>query len=523
LKKVLFILTLVVGLSLLLSSAFAEEPKYGGTLVFARGGDSVRLDPADITDGESVKACNNIYDTLVKYKEESTEVEPSLATSWETSEDGTTWIFHLREGVKFHDGTPFNAEAVVISLERQLKEDHPYHFEGSDFAYWGYMYPDVESVSAVDDMTVKITLKGPNASFLSNMAMFPVSIVSPAALEKYGIDIGTHPVGTGAFKFVEWIRDDRIVLEANEDYWAGRPYLDKLIIKSIPDNTVRWLELRTGSVDCIDGINPDDIAYIQRDANLELLQQPGMNVGYLAMNFDMPPFENKLVRKAVNHAVNKKALIDALYQGFAIPAKNPMPPVLWGYNDNIQDYEYDPDKARELLAEAGFPDGFDTTLWAMPVPRPYMPQPMKIAEVIQADLKKVGINARIVTYEWGTYLEKTENGEHDMCLLGWIGDNGDPDNFIYVLLDKDNAVKGTAGNVSFYRSDELHDVLIKAIRTFDQAERAKLYMKAQEIVHEDAPWVPLAHATNVAAVKKTVRNLHLHPTGNWWFNEVWIK
>jgi peptide/nickel transport system substrate-binding protein len=237
------------------------------------------------------------------------------------------------------------------------------------------------------------------------------------------------------------------------------------------------------------------------------------------MNMDKPPFEKLAVRQAINYAIHKKALVDNLYQGLAVPAVNPIPPTMWGYHTGISGYEYNPEKAKALLAEAGFPNGFKTTLWAMPVPRPYMPQPMKIAQAIQSDLKAVGIEAEIVTYEWGTYLDKVQRGQHDMGILGWTGDNGDPDNFLYVLLDK-NATQIPANNIAFYRSEFLHDILVAAQASSDMTQRAELYKQAQEIVFRDAPWVPLVHATQTAAFKKTVKGFQLHPTGSHWFHHV---
>ncbi len=492
--------------------------------IFGRGGDSVRLDPADITDGESVKVCNQIFETLVKFKRNSTAVEPCLATEWKVSPDGKVWTFYLRKGVKFHDGTDFDANAVVFSLKRQMDPNHPAH--KGDFAYWGYMYTDIKDVKALGKYVVQITLKRPYAPFLSNMACFPVMIVSPTAMMKMGVEkFRIHPVGTGPFKFVEWKKNDRIVLEAFDDYWGGRPKIDKLIFRSIPDNTTRLMALIAGEIDAMDGVSPENIKTLKDlgRKDLKVLAQPGMNVGYLAMNCEKKPFDNVLVRRAINHAINKKKLIKEVYQGIAIPAKNPLPPTLWGYNNEIKDYDYNPKKAKELLKKAGYPNGFETDLWYMPVPRPYCPDGKLVAQAIQQDLEKVGIKCKLVTYDWGTYLEKTENGEHSMALLGWIGDNGDPDNFLYVLLDKDNAVKGSAGNIAFYKSDELHEILIKAQTIFDQKKRAELYKKAQVIIHRDAPWVPLAHAYNLAIINTKVKGFYLHPTGQYWFDTIDIE
>ncbi len=513
------VLLLVVSLAAV--ACVMERPR---TLVFGRGGDTVGLDPALETDGESFKVCDNIYDTLVTFRPETTELAPGLAVAWKVSEDLTTWTFQLRKDVQFHDGTPFNADAVVFSLARQYQPDHPFHRVEGAYQYWNSMSMSeiVRDVKKVDDHTVSIALTRPNAPFLSNLAMNFCGIVSPTAVRKHGADYPRHPVGTGPFRFVQWIRDDRVVLERNPDYWGDAPQIDRLIFRSIPENSVRLIALIQGSIDGMDNLVPDFIPNIEKHPNLRLLTQPGMNVGYLAMNMDRAPFHLLKVRRAVNHAIHKQALVDNLYQGLALPAVNPIPPSIWSYHEGIEGYAYDPERARELLAEAGYADGFKTTLWAMPVPRPYMPQPRKIAQAIQADLQAVGILAEIVSFEWGTYLDKVSRGQHDMALLGWTGDNGDPDNFLYVLLDK-SATRQPANNIAFYRSDELHDVLVQAQREVDIDLRSAHYRKAQEIVFHDAPWVPLVHAAQTAAFKKTVSGFTLHPTGSKWFQNVRIE
>jgi len=275
--------------------------------------------------------------------------------------------------------------------------------------------------------------------------------------------------------------------------------------------------------------SPDDIDRIKANPKLQLLTQPGLNVGYVAMNMwdQTPGFEKPFgdvrVRRAISYAINKEEIVKYLYKGTAIVAKNPIPPIMWSYNDEIEDYEYNPAKAKKLLAEAGYANGFETTLWAMPVSRPYMFDPRKIAEAIQSDLKAVNIDAKIYSVEWGTYLQKTEAGEHPMCLLGWTGDNGDPDNFIYVLLDKDAATIGSAGNVSFYKNEALHLLNIEARQTYDRKKRAELYKAAQVIIHHDVPWVPLAHATQMLAFKKNIHGYVLHPTSRKFFYPVWIE
>jgi peptide/nickel transport system substrate-binding protein len=501
-------------------------PVAGGTLVYARGHDAVRLDPGHETDGESFKVMDNLYENLVTFADTTTEIVPELATRWEISEDGLTYTFHLRPGVKFHDGSPLDAAAVVFSLDRQRdkKPPHPFHSVGGPYAYWQSMSMDdiVQGIEAADDSTVVFTLKRRNSPFIANLAMGFASIVSPTAAEKHGEDFFKHPSGTGPFRFVEWVKDDHITLERNPDYWGEKAHLDRVVFRTIPENTVRYLALEEGSVQGLDGLNTELAKRVAVEKKQLLLTQPGMNVGYLAMNMDKPPFDKKDVRLAINHAINRDAIVAGLYGGFGTPAVNPMPPTLWGFNKGIQPYAYDPAKAKQLLAQAGFPNGFKTVLWAMNGPRPYMPDPLKIAEAIQSDLKAVGIDASLHTVEWGTYLDQTQHGKHEMCLMGWTGDNGDPDNFLYVLLDKE-ATRVPAQNVAFYRSDPLHDLLVRAQEVSDVAERTALYEQAQQIVHDDAPWVPLAHMTQLAAFDHRVHGYLLNPTGKVRFRKVWIE
>lgn len=490
------------------------------TLVWGRGGDSVSLDPANVTDGESLKVTHQIFDTLVEFKEGSTEVEPWLATDWEVSDDGKVWTFQLRQGVTFHDGTPFNAEAVVFNFERWMNTDNPHRHEGENFEYYAYMFGGfdeqsiIAKVEAVDEYTVRFTLREPLASFLQNLAMPCFAIASPEAIKKYGADFGRHPVGTGPYRFVEWIPDQQITLEAYDQWWGEpKPKVRRIVYRAIKDNSARLAELMAGTIDVMEDPNPADLATVDT-SQFEILYREANNVGYLALNNDKEPFDDVRVRRAIAHAINKQEIVEAFWGELGQVAKNPLPPAMWGYNDAIQDYAYDPEKAKQLLAEAGYPEGFETELWTMPVPRPYMPEPQKIAEAIQQDLAAVGIRAEIVTHEWDVYLEKTGNGEHPMALLGWIGDNGDPDNFLYVLLDKDNARTPGAGNISFYRSEEVHRLLIRAQRTPEQSVREQLYKEAQEIIHRDVPMIPLAHARSPIIVRKGVEGLVPSPLGS---------
>ena len=513
------ILLLVLGLICYgIGVGWCQSPVKGGTFVFGRGADTVGLDPAVVTDGESFRVTRNIYDSLLEYKRDGTEIVPGLAEYWVASPSGLEWTFELRRHVKFHDGTPFNAEAVVFNFERWMFEQHPSH-QGV-FEYWKSMFGGfpgfVKSVKAIDELTVKFMLDKPMAPFLANLAMPMFGIASPTAIKKHGDDYFKHPVGTGAFRFREWRKDDRIVLERNPDYWGEKTLLDRVIFRSIVDNSARLLELQAGSIDLMEFLNPDDIPSVKNDAKLQLILRPSMNVGYLWWNVETTPFDKLDVRRAIAHAVNKRSIVEKLLGGIGVPARNMLPPSVWGYNEAVVDYEYDPASAREYLAKAGLPNGFKTKLWAMPNPRPYMPQPTKIAEAIQADLKAVGIDAEIVTMDWATYLAKTRDGEQDMYMLGWTGDNGDPDNFLYWFF-------GQKETRSRYFNAKAAELTGKARTIFTQEERAQLYREVQVVLKEDAANVPIAHTTPPLAARKTVKGYVPHATGGEKLDTVWLE
>jgi peptide/nickel transport system substrate-binding protein len=490
---------------------------------------------------------DNIFEGLVEYEAGSVLIQPCLATSWEASADGTEIVFNLRKGVKFHDGTDFNADAVVFSFARQYDTTHPYNQYG-EWAYWGYMFGDVDRMEKIDDYTVKLVLKRPNASIMTSLAMFTVNVVSPTNAEKYKEDAFKNPCGTGPFKFVEWVKDDHITLEANEDYWRERASLDKLIFKVIPDPSARLMALEVGEVHGIEHLDPAHFDKVEANKDLKLLSEPGMNVGYMAMNSgygyidankngardiaDEPlvktpgyyePLTKKKVRQAINMAIDKQSIVDNIYMGTAMVAKNGMPPSMLGYNDDIVDYPYDPARAKTLLAEAGYPDGFEVTLHVMPVSRPYMFDPPKIGEAIQSYLGAVGIKVNIYSVDWGTYLQETEEGNHQMCLLGWTGDNGDPDNFMNVLYGANACSLGTAGNYAFYTNNTNQAFLSAALATYDSEKRAEYYKKSQEMIHEDAGWVYLAHSMQTVAFRANVQGYDLHPTSRKFFYPVSIE
>lgn len=491
------------------------------TLVWGRGADSVGLDPINETDGESLKVTHQIYDTLLEYKPGGTEVQASLATEWSASADGLEWTIKLRQGVKFHDGSEFDAEAVKLNFDRWRDTKHPGH-KGGDFAYYQYMFGGfddksvIKEVQVVDKHTVKFVLRQIQASFLQDLAMDSFAIASPKAIKEDPESLKTKPVGTGPFIFESWAKGDKIVLKANKEYWGGAPKLEQLIFRSIPDNNARLVALRADELDIMDGIDPAFLPVIKDTGKFDIAERPAMNVGYLAFNMDKKPFDDVRIRRAINHAINRDELNRAFYGGLGTPSVSPLPPAVWGHNPDVPKYEFSVEKGRKLMEEAGYSKDkpLKTQLWVMPVPRPYMPQPEKIGVAIQTYLREIYIDAEIVTMEWGTYLDKTGVGEHTMALLGWTGDNGDPDNFLYVLLDKDQAKGPDAGNIAFYKSDAVHDLLIKARTTTDQAKRTQLYKEAQKLIQEDAPWASLMHAKVPIAVRKGITGYVPSPMGS---------
>jgi peptide/nickel transport system substrate-binding protein len=446
---------------------------------------------------------------------------PDLAESWEVLDGGKKIVFNLRRGVRFHDGTEFNADAVVFSFKRQMDKDHPYHF--GEYIYWNAMYRGIKDVKKIDDFTIAIHIDEPFSPLIQNMAMFPVSIVSPEAVKKYGRDFSKNPVGTGPFIFSHWEEGKRIVLEANPDYFEGRPYLDRLVFMTVKDQHTRRIQLEGGIVHVSFDMPPEQLSFFKMNPNLKTYSISGMNVFYLAMNVQKPPFDNKLVRMALNHAINREAIVRLVYQGSATVARGVLPPTIWGYEKDLRHYHYDPGAARRMLESAGYAEGFKCELHTMDVPRPYIPDPIKASRMIKKDLSKIGISVQIVISSWEQYIKLIQDGEHQMCLSGWISDNGDPDNFLYVLLDKDNALRGTAQNVAFFRNEELHRMLIEARRLLDRRQREVIYRNAQRLINEEVPWVPIAHSEFNVVANRSVKGILLNPTGIIYFRGVWFE
>ncbi|ATA52183.1 dipeptide transport system substrate-binding protein [Variovorax boronicumulans] len=508
------------------------------TLVYCSEGSPENFYPGMNTTGTSFDVTTQVYNTIVEFERGGTKVMPGLAEKWDISADGTVYTFHLRKGVKWHTTSKsfkptrdFNADDFIFMLERQWKESDPFFkVTSQNHSYFNDMgMPKLlKSVDRIDDHTVKITLNQAEAPFLANLAMQYAGIQSKEyaiAMLKAGTPekVDQDPVGTGPFYLVQYQKDAIIRFKAFPQYWGGKAKIDDLVFAITPDASVRWAKLQKGECHVMPYPNPADLDAIRKDPNVQVLEQPGLNVGYLSYNTTKKPFDDVRVRKAINMAINKKAIIDGVYLTTGVAAKNPIPPTLWSYNDAVKDDPYDPEAAKKLLAQAGFPDGFSTDLWAMPVQRPYNPNAKRIAELMQADLAKINVKAEIKSFEWGEYRKRLQAGEHQMGMLGWTGDNGDPDNFMYTLLGCASAKSASGSNISKFCYQPYEDLVVKAKSATKQSERDALYKKAQVIFKEQAPWFTIAHAVQLKPVRKEVVDFKLSPFGRHTFYGVDIK
>ena len=517
----------------------------GGTLVFASAADPVALDGILVSDGESSRVIEQIFETLIDLKPGTTELEPGLAESWEPNADATAYTFHLRQGIKFQDGTDFNADAVCFNFNRWYNFKDSFQNPSATY-YWQVIFGGFatydpksgapkdslyKSCEATDANTAVITLTKPSASFLAGLTLTPFSIGSPKALEEFKADEGTvdadgifhptgtysteHPVGTGPFKFKSWTRGDRLVLERYDDYWGKTSdsptgfngtgaKLDQLIFKPIADNAARLQALQSGDVMGYDLVEPQDIPTIQGDPNLQILDRPAFNVGYVGFNISVPPTDDIEVRKAIAYGLDRQGVIDSFYAGRGEVAKEFMPPSLFGYADDVTEYTYDPEKSKQILQDAGYTLPVKIDFWyPTDVSRPYMPDPKRNFEAFSASLAKAGFKVVPHSAPWSPdYLGRSDEGKlGNAYLLGWTGDFGDPDDFIGVFFQSPQKQWGTTD------SNELNpvmDILNQAETETDEAKRTELYQEANRQIMDLLPGVPYAHNKPAVAFIKGV-------------------
>jgi peptide/nickel transport system substrate-binding protein len=479
-------------------------------LVVARQADIVGLDPARLTDSETLEVTELIFEGLVRWRPGTMAVEPALAASWEISADGRRWVFHLRDGARFHDGSPVDAAAVVASFERVLSPGHPAYLP--DASYWRGVLRDVARVVATEPRTVAIELHRPDGPLLAALAGFP--IVAAAALP----DVGARPIGSGPFAFERWQPGHQVVVRRFTGYWGAPPPLDRIVFKTVVDARQRLIGLESASVDLATTILPDEQSFVELHPDLVLHHVPGNAVTYLALNTARPPLDDVRVRRAINLAIDKDPIIRLAFHGRAEPADGPLPPRQWAYHAATARYVRDVPAARALIAAVAAEGKLPARPLRLYLPdqaRPYLPEPELVGRILSASLAEIGLRVELVVQPAAATRASLQQGEHDLALWGWIGDDtGDPDEFLSVLFDAGNAVAGHAQNVAFFRDARVTALLAAARATADQPARAAAYAEAQERIGAAAPWVPLAHGEFIVAARAELRGVELSPTGH---------
>ena len=476
------------------------------TLTFAQGADPRGLDPALVDDGESSKPIVQMYEGLTQFGDSNTEVEPCLAESWEISDDGLTYTFKLKQGVKFHDGTDFNAEAVKYNIDRHTIN------KTEDMLYADFVYGDVAECNVIDDYTVEIKLTKASTPFLNNLAMsLGAPMVSPTACEAAGNNLNEAPCGTGPYKFVRWDKNEAVVLERFDDYWGDKGVSKEIVFRTITDNSARVVALTNGEVDIIDGIDANVVDQITA-AGCLLNKTEGMNINYLAYNTER--ITDPEVRKALSQAVNVPELVQSLYRGYASQATSILPSFMPGYSADVIQTEYNPEEAQKVLADKGVTE---LHMLAYTNPRPYNTATgQTLAEALQGYWSKVGITCTIDAYDWTTYKEKIGTGDYDVCLYGWIGDNGDPDNFLNLLDSDDIEI-----NLAQYHDEEYSQMLAAAASLPNGDERNAAYGEMEQKIADENVWLPISHQENLAAYVSNVQNFIYHPTGNTYLSQTY--
>ena len=505
-------------------------------IVFCSEGDPSTFNPQLSASGTTVDATSyQLYNRLVEYNPALGKLEPALAHRWEVSNDGHTYTFFLRNNVPFHHNKIFtptrhlNADDVLFSFSRIINASHPFHqVSGSSYPFFSSinLAGIIETIDVINPTTIAFHLVNPDSSFLANLATDFAVILS----QEYGqylqsinsLDfIDSKPIGTGPFYLAAYYKDNYIRYKSHQEYWAGKPRIEQLVYDITSKSTNRIAKLMTGDCDVSALPQSSELDIIRHNVNLELQIQTGLNVSYLAFNTEKPPFNRLIIRQAIAHAINKKAIIDAVYYGSATSAKTVLPPLSWAYDNTLKEYEYNPTKARKMLAEAGYPDGFKMTLWAAPVQRIYNPNAVKTAELIQGQLAEIGIKIKIISYGWSVFLNNLNDYQYDSVLLGWTADNADPDNFFRPILSCSSLISGN--NRANWCEPKFDQLLNSAIAHNAQVDRIPYYHQAQQMLFEHLPVVPLGHALRFQVRRRTVHGLSLNPYGGISFRKVYLK
>jgi len=510
------IASLAVGTQWLPSTvAHATRPAAASTLTVDMAADPVGLDPEAVEDNSSGFVMSTVYDELVEYKPGTTNVGPGLATSWKITNGGKTYTFNLRHGVTFQDGTPYNAAAQVLVFKRQLDPKYPNYVmnEPNVQSYIPFTFGQpsfVKSYKATGKYTFQVQLKQPFAPFLASLAMVWEAVVSPTAVTKYGWKgILNHPVGTGPYQFVSWQKNNKVVLKAFPHYWGPKPRVQNLIFQVVPEGSTRVLQVEQGQAQIDADVTTQDYQSALHNSKVKIYTQPGETINGVGMTVNVKPFNNKLVRQALNYAVNRSALATGLFKGLAQPMNSFLPPPIWSWSKSIKGYPYNVAKAKKLLKEAGYPHGFSTTLLAYTNPRGYDPNPEGLALAVQQELKAIGVKVTIKNIDFTSYLNTIRSPKNKgMYLDGWSGDNGDPDDFLYEMFA---SAMIPVGNTNHLRDAKLDSLLNQARHAQKQSTRVRLYHRAQVVLNDDAPWIMGDYVKQVRLASPSVRGFRLNP------------
>lgn len=485
---------LIVGLFTILSCGKKEEEVKGNKpLIVAQGADARTLDPQKAIDTPTVRVYNQIYDGLVK-KDNDMNIVPGLAESWNKVDERRT-IFNLRKGVKFHNGETLTAKDVKFTLDRMKNQPTV-----------SFLISEIELVNVIDDYTVEIVTKNGFGPLLSHLSHPGAVILNEKAVTNSSERYDQNPVGTGPYILDKWLAGDRIFLKANPEYYLGKSAIENIVIKAIPEGTNRTIALETGEADIVYDVDPVDIDKIKSNNDLKFLYEQSLGNSYLGLNTQHKPFDDVRVRQAIAYAINVDDIIEVVYKNTAIPGSSPISPKIPGYNKDVKNYEYNVEKAKKLLAEAGYPNGFKTSIWIND-----NTSRKDIATILQDQFKTIGIDAAIETLEWGAYIDRTAAGEHDMYILGWVTVTGDPDYGLYPVFH--TSAHGRAGNRSFYSNATVDRLLDEARISTDQEKRMDNYREIQRIIQEEIPSITMVYNNQNVATQKYVENFVLHPTG----------
>jgi peptide/nickel transport system substrate-binding protein len=523
----------------------ALKTTQGGTLVFAGSADPTYLDPALASDGETFRVTEQIYETLVKLKPGTLKLIPWLATSWTTSKDGKTFTFQLRKGVKFHDGTAFNAKAACANFNRWYNWTGAFQDASATYyyqaAFGGFKNngsstlspPLFRSCAAKGSSTAVVKLTRPSGTFINWLVLQPFSMQSPTAMAQYGANQGelkngtfsatgtyafSHPTGTGPYKFVSWTVGQKLELAKNAAYWGPKAKLDRIIIRPISTSTGRLQALQTGEVNAYDLAAPQDVSTIQGNGSLKVIKRPPFNVAYIGINSARAPFNNVKVRQAVAYGLDRKSVVDQFYYGSGVVADDFLPNALWGHSSKTIKYSYNPEKAKSLLREAGLTLPVKVEFWyPTNISRPYMPDPKRNFEAFAASLENSGFKVDAHSAPWRPdYVGKVNGGTAgDLNMIGWTGDFGDPDNFLGTFFKTYSPQFG-------WKNNQVQRTLEAAAQETNQAKRATLYAKASYLVSKFVPAVPYVHTTPALGAQKSVANLIATPTGGVWFGSTTV-